>query len=298
MKVFIVQLTESCNQDCIYCCRAISNTDEATEKIIAKIEAADSSTEKIIITGGEPSLHPYLGKVVKAAARKAKTVHVQTNGMLFSDIELCRRIISAGANSFLVSFPTFESRTFSEISGAGALDKKLHGLRNLSMFRNAELGVVFVPVSLNYRELPKYVANLSKISRDIYLQLSYPVRFRNYLEKKEVFVTYRELSPYLEKALVGLAALNMEHRIDGFPLCLLPGQAQNISDLKTHKHMYTDDFIKSKRRAYDSDNYPGKERVMARVCRKCKKNECKGLYEHYAGLFGTDELQPFLSQTL
>lgn len=293
MKISILQITKNCNQDCFYCTRNRSFKEETLFTIRRKIDSLDDSVDEIILTGGEPTLRSDLCQVVKFAKRKVQKVHLQSNGIKLSNFNLCKRLVGSGVTSILIALPSINKNVCEEITQMkNIFKKKVRAVQNLSRFKNIELGVVFVVNKKNYRELPEYVKLISSISRDIYIQITYMIRYLSDYKNMQPFVVrFAEFKPYLDEALKICEIKNMQFRLDGFPLCFVRDYIKNVSDLKTRKYHFVEDFIDIDRNEYDSDNYIGKEYVKNDECNNCKLNSiCKGVYEYYAEIFGTNEL--------
>lgn len=292
-KIHVLQVTKDCNQDCFYCCRDISIKNKPFDEIKRDLESL-VYVDQVIITGGEPTLRSDLPKIIAHARNFAGNVHLQTNGINFSDMDYCRNIIRAGIGSVLVAFPSFDSNICEKITNTeNVLDKKLEGLRNLAKFVDLKTGVVFVPSKLNYREFPNYVKRIAKISRDIYIQVSYTVRYDDKIGNKvNDMVMYSDLRDFINKG-AGICRLkNIEIRFDGIPLCFIPKYTRFASDLKTRNYDFVEDFIGENRKEYDSDNYLGKEHLMTNECSSCRFcNICRGVYSHYVEVFGDREIK-------
>lgn len=293
-KIHILQITKDCNQDCFYCCRDVNGKEKSLQDIKEDLLKLDS-VDQGIVTGGEPTLKKELPEIIRLTKKFIKHVHVQTNGINFNNREYCKTIVDSGMDSVLVALPTFSPHKFMKIANTkDFLEEKLNGLKYLARFYNLKTGVVFVPNKINYKEFPDYVKKIANISRDIYIQMSYPVDYNKEIEaKKKEMVKYSELSPFLKKGASICKQKNMELRIDGVPLCFLPSLKNiNVSDLRTRKYDFVEDFIDKERERYDSDNYRGKEHMKTEECKYCQwSGYCKGIYKHYANVFGIEEIK-------
>ncbi|MFP4403642.1 MAG: radical SAM protein [Candidatus Woesearchaeota archaeon] len=283
-NIYILQITKNCNQDCIYCCRDVQTKENSLLEIKKNILNL-KNIEQIIITGGEPTLRKDLPEIIKYINNFSYKIHLQTNGINFKDLNYCKKIVNNGLNSALVALPTFNNETCNKITNKkNILKDKIKGIKNLAKFFRLKLGVVFVPTNLNYKEFIIYVKRISKISRDIYIQVSYPIK--SYKKKNYKMVKYKELSKYINEGAKICKEKNIELRIDGIPICYIPDLINYVSDLKTRRYEFTQDFIEQKRKKYDSNNYKGKEHIKIKKCKKCNFNQlCKGFYKHYADKF-------------
>lgn len=292
MKISILQITKDCNQDCFYCTRDRDVKDETIDTIKKKIDGLDNDVKQIIVTGGEPSLKEDMLDIIRYASRKAP-VHLQTNGINFADDNFCRQVLKAGVSSVLIALPSFSKETVEKIAQTKDIfEKKIKAVENLSRYKDIDVGVVFVVNKLNYREFPDYVKIVSKISRDIYIQITYMIRYTKNIEKiRPRAVRLSDFRPYLDKGLRLCNKYNIQYRIDGIPLCFVQNHLDFVSDIRDYD--FVEDFIDKKTKKYDSWNYEGKEHVKPEKCKACKLNhKCKGVYEYYSNIFGTNELKP------
>lgn len=297
MKISILQITKDCNQNCFYCTRERNEEELSFQDIKGKIDSLDSDIEQIIITGGEPTLNKDLLDIIKYSKRKIDRIHLQTNGINLENIEFCKSIIDSGITSCLIALPSFDEDQCDLISSTkNILAKKIKAIENMSRFQNIDVGVVFVVNKYNYKNFPEYVNLISQISRDIYIQITYMIHYVQDIEKiRPKMIEYSKFIPFLDEGIKICKQKNMEYRIDGFPLCLVSKYLKNVSDLREHTYDFTQDFIDDERVEYNSDNYNGKEHIKTEICKDCKlSSSCKGIYEYYAKLFGTNELKKII----
>jgi len=288
----LLQLTKKCNQDCPYCCRDKSLEVDSLQKLKRKIKEFDSQTEKIIITGGEPTLYKELPEVIRCSAKKARIVHLQSNGIKLADLEYCKTLVKSGLNSVLIALPSFNESVSDHLTTTtGTLSKKIRGVENFSIFKDVRLGVVFVPVRSNYKELPDYVRRIAQISRDIDIQINFPMPFIKKELMEKMVVRYKEFLPYLQEALSIVKQVNMQYYADGIPNCQMPQDQRN--KFKPGDFEFIQEFIGTKKARFDISNEKGRGLVKLDLCRRCRKNDvCRGIYGYYVKMFGKNELNP------
>ena len=295
MKISILQITKNCNQNCVYCMRDKTIKELSFEEAKEKIDHLDKDLDQIIITGGEPTLNKDLFKIISYAKTKVPKVHLQTNGVNFSDFNLCKEVIKSGADSILVAFPSINKQICEETAQTSDVyDKKVQAIKNLSKFKELELGVVIVITKNNYKELLDYIKFIDSISRDIYIQITYMMKYTNNLEKMKPYVVrFQELKPFLDQALSYCKSRNLQFRIDGIPLCYVSDYLDYVSDIRTRDYSFVEDFMDAKRKEYVFENYEGKEHVKSNDCSKCVLNKmCWGVYGYYTRIYGFNEIEP------
>lgn len=81
-----LELTELCNQRCMFCynsCQPV--TSDRPETLLKSL--FEAGVFEIILTGGEPSLHPRFFEVLQYATSLFPRVMVQSNGVKFADAD-------------------------------------------------------------------------------------------------------------------------------------------------------------------------------------------------------------------
>jgi hypothetical protein len=80
-----VNLLPECNGSCAWCIEqsGYHPTERAPWQVIADVAVA-TGKQNIILLGGEPTIHPHFGDVVKRLSRADRNVYVTTNGSMLS----------------------------------------------------------------------------------------------------------------------------------------------------------------------------------------------------------------------
>jgi radical SAM protein with 4Fe4S-binding SPASM domain len=110
IKLAYVHLTYKCNLNCEYCynrdklntCKELSL--EGMKKVIDTLK--ENGVDKVVFTGGEPTLYPYFKEIVNYVYDKELNIEVLTNGTTLSKVE--QDIINK-VNRFIVSLDSMES---------------------------------------------------------------------------------------------------------------------------------------------------------------------------------------------
>jgi cyclic pyranopterin phosphate synthase len=129
-----ISLTDKCNMRCVYCMAEdmiFRPNDElmTADEIIRLVNIfARLGTDKIRLTGGEPSIHPELLKVVSGIRDAGITrISMTTNGLKLS--ELAKPLKAAGLERVNVSVDTLNPEKFHRITRWGHLDKVMEGVQ-------------------------------------------------------------------------------------------------------------------------------------------------------------------------
>lgn len=140
----VLVLTEKCNFSCPYC-RTNHGEEMPTKKAEEIIRFwGEEKTNTILITGGEPSLHPNLVHLVRFAKDMGiKKVGVATNGS--AKIELYHDLWKAGVDDFSISLDADNPEDGAKLSGRPGriLEQTVENIREIAAFARVTIGLVF-----------------------------------------------------------------------------------------------------------------------------------------------------------
>ncbi len=156
-----VRLTRTCNNHCLFCLDAeiVGEKIRPAAEIRADIdEGRRDGCERLILSGGEPTLHPaYLDLVAYGAGQGYAWVQTVTNGRMFSYRSFAARAVRAGLCEATFSMHGHEAKLHDRLVGVeGAFKQALRGMGNLG-----KLGIVVnvdvVLTDLNIPRLPDII---------------------------------------------------------------------------------------------------------------------------------------------
>ena len=136
-QVLYFNITYRCNQRCRFCFSHNTNGCREKHDICCRdfnqilSNWAVTVGDRVVINGGEPTLHTRLIDLINAAtAMQAETV-MYSNGVKFADIEYCKRIMSTGVNR--VTIPVHGNKTIHDrVTGIiGSYDRTVAGIKNI-----------------------------------------------------------------------------------------------------------------------------------------------------------------------
>lgn len=297
-----IQLTRTCNQECRFC------SNPATGKILSLREAKKfidryikEGYDTVLLTGGEPSLHPDLAYIIRYAQKRGIHCLIITNGQKIADIKYLSLLVDNGLNHIILSIYSHQNRIQS------FLTKNRDSFSNIrKALRNAEKLKIRVDIAT---VINKYNANhLSKIVEWVVQNFTFIKHFIwNNLDPlmnraSKNLDTVPQLNDFeleLYKAMSLLERNGCTFRVERVPLCYM-------SDFQ-HCSTETRKIIKQEKRSIyflDEKEYvtqKGRRGFLgyskAECCKVCSLNEiCAGLYA--AGkYYATTELYPlFISK--
>lgn len=114
LATMVVDITYMCDASCRYCRWGDAGTPErawtgADDVLIPAQTLSDLRIQKVVISGGEPTLHPRLPEILGYYSRLVDGVVVITNGYGLTP-DRVREIIDAGATGFTVSVDSASSK--------------------------------------------------------------------------------------------------------------------------------------------------------------------------------------------
>ncbi|MFO7564883.1 MAG: radical SAM protein [Enhygromyxa sp.] len=231
-----VRLTFDCNDRCVFCLDAHTHdgTNRSREEIKAQIlDGRRKGAERLILSGGEPTIHPDFVQFVKlgrmAGYKKIQTV---TNGRLFAYKEFLTRCIDAGLGEITFSIHGVNARIHDALVGTkGAFEQEIKGLQNA-----LDDGRVIINIDVcvnrgNVKTLPDLLEKFTNMGVYEY-DLLHVIPFgRAYTEGKEtLFYDLEEMRPYLLKAFEYSKRPNMHIWLNRFPVPHLEGYENLIQD--------------------------------------------------------------------
>ena len=130
-KKVILELTTFCNLKCKHC--FYQNSKEFISNCFLRKDEAftlinkfkKNGVDKLVLTGGEPTIHPDFIEIAKYAKAKIKKVTLCTNGVIQND-KIKDKIISLDFNTYTVSIDSHLEDNHDEFRGKrGALKEVL-----------------------------------------------------------------------------------------------------------------------------------------------------------------------------
>jgi organic radical activating enzyme len=293
-----IKVQTSCNIGCLYCFIRKDPRD-TLDTVVARtgIERARSGgVERLILTGGEPTLRKDLPELIRHA-RERGFVDVQlfTNGLIFAYADRLDACIRAGLTSVVLHVSSVDRNIYARLTGRDHLETVKQAMHNLARYPQLEMAIVTVINRLNIHNLAETI--------DFFRDWQEKTHFAWFANEIPFCCVYsrawdnrdKVLMP-IEQALGVLEAIVREHDGEtwpllfyGIPYCLLPGLESNSYDLyftmarqllpeKNFDYTFLDAmFLKSDK------------------CRRCRHEPyCLGISRGYARLYGSDILQPVI----
>ncbi|MBF0107999.1 MAG: heme d1 biosynthesis radical SAM protein NirJ [Magnetococcales bacterium] len=155
--VVVWNLLRRCNLSCAHCYAASANKTFHGELSLREMfQVLDDlkvcNVPALILSGGEPLLHPDLFTIAERARALGFYVGLSSNGTLM-DTEKARRIAEAGFHYVGVSLDGLRTNHDRMRGVDGAFDQSLEGIRNCRD-QGVKVGLRFTPTRENAADLP------------------------------------------------------------------------------------------------------------------------------------------------
>ncbi|MBR57704.1 MAG: hypothetical protein CMH54_06550 [Myxococcales bacterium] len=289
-KVYL-RITDSCQERCIFC--FFYDTDEIDnlirhhelDDVISRLDP--KGLTQVILTGGEPTLHPklpdYIGQLVDKGFSE---IIIQTNGVKLIDEGYFERLMPYRDQIGLgFSLHATDEETNDKVTtvARGLYPKKLEAIR-----RSAELGfrmkIIFVMNRMNLSQMVGFIELIHELAgpADPYVQFSLPSfegRMNLFLDQ---YPRLEELRTYLPPALRRGRELNMRvslcHQCQ-VPPCVVPDDLPHLESLWVQESL---DEMWDLNHAYGDQ------------CSECAMRPwCPGVWSDYPKHFDLNALVPF-----
>lgn len=152
-RVMLLLINQGCNLRCTFCdlWRHPAQMDVPGMLLPLLDQAAALGTRTVVITGGEPLLHPALFDAVRRARALGMSTELTTNGLLVP--ERWREILDSGLNSLSVSLDGL-AQTHDALRGRpGAWELAMRAVRLVSTGRGPTLSIHMTVTRANVGEI-------------------------------------------------------------------------------------------------------------------------------------------------
>lgn len=277
--VGLLWLGFACDQDCRMCWQGRdwpAPPDEVFDRWLDELCAAGVSG--LILSGGEPTLHPRLPEWI-ARARVAR-VHVtlETNAMRLAEPNYLDQLRAAGLGDLVVSLHAADAAVSDALTGTtGGFARTLAGLRQI-LATDLLLGIHCVVERDNFAGLEDHArfvaAELRRGEHGVRrVSYSFPIAYHRRELYRDAIPTFDELRPHLSAAIRVLRAAAIEVRflgMSGFPVCAVESPQFEIHRLPARER----DDNRSDRRFVDP-------------CGECAvRDRCLGVHKTYVAAHG------------
>ena len=293
MNLGYLQITRLCNQSCRICSNpdrdATLDEKAATERID---EMISGGYDGVILTGGEPTLHPELARLISYCSARSFHCRIVSNGQKLGRRDYLNGLVGAGLGLIHLSIISHHPYIQNVVTGNRSSHENLvSALYNLS--RESVPLVINIPINhynaRSLREQVQWVLDRAPRVGHFVFDFLDPLQNRA-SENPDVIPALWEVKLPLRQALDYLASTGRTFRVERLPLCYMSEWAHCSTE--TRKIVQSEDrlihFLDEKETHRRVDWQFGK----GGACERCDLEPvCAGLWEMGA-YHSPAELQP------
>ena len=171
-ETLVVEVTTTCNLDCIHCFRkSVRGFQQSSMNIdlFKKIidEAIETGVNRIVFTGwGEPFTHPNIDYIIAITKKKGFEVVVNTNG--FNLVKYIDLVVN-NVDELYVSLDAITMDTYSIIRKPGSLSNVVNSIYEIAKIKHIRVSnkpvikAIYTVQSLNFNEIKEFIESAAKI---------------------------------------------------------------------------------------------------------------------------------------
>lgn len=233
-KVVIMELTYSCNHQCIFCSCPWENKNTynkhpelSTEEVISNIDTLKKHGVKhITLSGGEPFLRKDLLKIIKHISSQKLSASIITNGLLLDDTKL--KMLKKYNLQLSISLPGI--KTFKQHTGVDHVNEILLTFQKAKKIGLSTVANITV-TKLNIKELYKNIA-YPIINGADYVLLNRFIPGGRGLDNKKFLLSNDEINEMLSVAEEVLSKSNRNGHVGVvLPYCI-------VKDFNKYQHLH------------------------------------------------------------
>ena len=273
-----ISITGRCNNNCLFCLDS-DRPDKAHkpyDAVADEIKSNAGKFQRLVISGGEPTIHPDIVKFVKLAKDcRYQKVQIITNGRMLSYRTFLRDMVHAGLDEITFSIHGRDANQHDLLTNSyGSFEQINKAVMNAreypGLIINADICLTGI-VQEDIFEIVKFVHDCLKIDE---INIMYMLPQGNAWKNKERIICNPEISiPYIRQVIKYCEANHVVLWLSRFPARYLEGYERYIQDEKK----LSDDIVGMKDVLFaTSDPYC----IGSEKCRYCPVNlVCKDIIE-------------------
>ncbi|HAN30748.1 MAG TPA: hypothetical protein DCQ06_04055 [Myxococcales bacterium] len=294
----LFRLGETCNNHCPMCSN--SGRPEAflikEKELFARVDRLVSwGFQRVILTGGEPTIHPSFLKVASALRAKNIAFDINTHGRSFAKKGLAETCVGFGLERAIVSLHSHKEQPSCAMSGfsARAHEDTLRGIDAL-IEAGVAVSINLVMSTHNLDHLTEFVHYCAeRFGTETAIKLCFPYTGGKGGDWQAIQLRYTEVQQPLREAIARGQQLGVHILTESVPNCI-HGDAESSDTSRsgfgeTH---YLEDV-------HGLEIFPmryieAQLKVWPHRCRQCPAlSRCPGVQEAYAKAYGVEEFSPF-----
>lgn len=286
-----------CNNQCTFCVQG-RKRDILPAKSVEEVErslreAHEAGKREVVLTGGEPCMHPQFLELVRIAKKIGfEDIQIQTNGRMFAYLDFCIKTIEAGATQFSPALHGSTAEIHDFLTDAPkAFEQTVQGIKNLKKLGQYVLTNTVI-TSKNYQDLPNIARLLVELGVDQF-QFAF-VHILGTADKNKEWLVPRksEIAPFVREGLEIGKAAGKKVTAEAIPYCQMRGVEDCVAEeIMPKTRIYDAGFM-----VEDYGEYRvNRGKVKGEKCSLCKFDKiCEGPWREYVDIYGFDEFEPIV----
>jgi len=299
MKVFYFNVTYRCNSNCIFCAANHPLWQDSSEMTASEFsqmvqEQGCSSGDRVIVNGGEPTIHKEFWDILDAINQLDARIDLFTNGIKLKDESFVKRLLEY--DGIHIRIPLFGSTpaAHDRLTGvSGNFEATVKGLDNLykNIHGNTSIEVKMLLSKATVEENEKiYELVQSRWKHDaIGMSLNPLLISECVIQQKDLLIdTYEALMEKSEALIRHALNDGSDFSVGLVPYCTFPNR--ELLELCRGSIVISTEMF------YASPGYKNNINKLdyRKPCMKCRFiNECNGFSKNYIDYFGTGVMKPF-----
>jgi len=300
-SIALFRLGEQCNNACPMC----SNSGRPEAARVAQAELLrrvdflrEAGLRRVVLTGGEPTIHPGFWRVVNRLRHHGMLWDINTHGRSFAAAGVAERARRRGLQRAIVSLHSADVEISRLMSGCSveAHEETLAGIDGL-VEAGVQVMVNCVLSRVNHRLAMSLVEFChQRWGQGIALKFAFPTTSGKGGGWEPIHLTYAEVTGDVVEAKQRAGALGIALHLEGFPPCVLgDATVENTSRSGFGESHYLDDV--SGRDLYSIRFIEAEFSGYPEPCRECSAlKRCPGVSRAYMEEHGVDAFTPFAAQ--
>ncbi|MDD5066909.1 MAG: radical SAM protein [bacterium] len=200
-----LRLTRLCNNNCVFCLDKENRKGTIVKfsEIKAEVKKArKQGSDKLILSGGEPTLHPDYLEIIRFARQAGfREIQTVTNGRMFAYRNFLKKALENGLTETTFSFHGHTRELYEKQSGIkGSYEQAFTGLTNVLNSKGLIVNIDIVINKINYRYLDKVIKFFLRLGIREF-DLLQVVPFGSAWDNRDkVFYNLEKALPFIKKA--------------------------------------------------------------------------------------------------
>jgi MoaA/NifB/PqqE/SkfB family radical SAM enzyme len=284
-----------CNNRCRHCLLGHNDERNCFERSYSEIkeilvESKREGIRAVVLTGGEVTIRKDFFEILDFIKSLDLRLHIDSNGRSFSTDDFTRRALETMPDmSVMISIHSCFPETHDDLTGVvGSFNQTVEGIRKLKNYGIKRISVDCVVSRLNYQQLPRISSFFSELGIDEAHFTLMRLGRNSWNIFSELFISPKEIEPYLIEALRISRSNGLIAKTYGFPYCALRGCESHSYEIK-----FLENYLKDETYIFDEpegriDWQDLRLSLKGKIpsCKFCGYNRfCEGIWKEY--LVGT-----------